>query len=236
MKFHCLGSSSSGNCFIFEFDNGSLMVECGIKISALYQKCLENEIEFKKVKNCLITHSHKDHCLSATNLLNRGIAVYGSQSALEQQNIKGRAIYHNKSFEVLNGLFITPFTVYHDIDGCYGYILQERNETIVFINDHKCWTCDLSEIKPNYIFIECNYIKDLLPKDENKSVRQINSHCGLDDTVRGLNHFDLSECKEIYLMHLSDGSSNEKVMKETVENETKIKTYICKKKGGIAYE
>ena len=54
------------------------------------------------------------------------------------------------------------------------------------------------------------------------------AHCR--DHLKKLN---LSQCKAIFLMHLSDRHANENKFKETIFEATGINTYVCKKNGGI---
>ena len=74
MKAECLASSSSGNCFILDFDvNGDtarIMVECGISIKDIYSKCNKLGIMVSSIQVCLITHAHSDHSKSAKNIEN----------------------------------------------------------------------------------------------------------------------------------------------------------------------
>ena len=50
------------------------------------------------------------------------------------------------------------------------------------------------------------------------------------DKVRSLN---LSNCKAIFLMHLSDGHARELEFKEQFTKELNKKVYICQKYGGF---
>ena len=143
-----------------------------------------------------------------------------------------------------------PFQVEHDIEGACGFIIKTKTECVLFVNDHKRWTADLRDFKPNYVFIECNYdhkvvyaqLNELrkLPNptvEEQQKMRQhernLNSHCSLNGTLKGLRKLNLKNCSTIFLMHLSDRYANEYRMKIEVQKETGILTYACKKGGGI---
>lgn len=261
MKAECLASSSAGNCFILEFEiNGEptrIMVECGISISDIYSKLGSRGIMMSTIKACLITHAHGDHCKSASKIEGLGIPVFASKSTLERISCKGRELILEKPNRVLEGLFVMPFEVEHDCEGSVGFIIKTKEETVIFVNDHKKWHCNLINFKPDYVFIECNYdhkmvyaqynelrkIKEssTLSEEELKEVnikmaqheRNINSHCSLAGTIKGLEKLNLKNCKTIFLMHLSDRYANEYRMKNEIQKRFQIRTYVCKKENGI---
>lgn len=258
MKAECLASSSSGNCFILTFDIDGMptriMVECGISMSEIYEKLNERGILLSSIKACLITHAHQDHCKSASKL---NMPIFASKATLEQIKCKGRELIPLTPNRVLNGLFVMPFEVEHDIDGSIGFVIKTKEECVIFVNDHKRWTANLSNFKPDYVFIECNYdhtmvyaqlnelkkyknnneLEDAVLKETNIKIaqheRNINSHCSLHGTIRGLEKLNLTNCKAIFLMHLSDRYANEYKMKNEVQLRFGIRTYVCKKFSGI---
>ena len=260
MKCYCLASSSQGNCFIFDFDvNGvstKIMVEAGIPLKDIYKKCNELGIGLDEIQACLITHSHQDHCKSASELTRLNIPLVAHYKTLEQLKLKGQGIMPRQKFRVANGLFGIAFDVEHDVEGSVGYILKTEKECVIFIIDHKRFTTNISHFKPDYVFIECNYDHKivyaqyndllnqnevLLPNDVEKREnnitlkqmeRNINSHASLRSTEKGLAKMDLSNCKGIFLTHLSDRYANEYKMKNEIQSIFGIKTYVCGKNGG----
>ena len=261
MKSYCLASSSAGNCFILEFSiNGMptrIMVECGISIRDIYKRLNEQGILLSSIQACLITHAHQDHCKSAKDIQSLGIPLFASKDTLEKISCKGNELTLEKPNRVLNGLFVMPFEVEHDIEGAVGFIIKTKEECVFFANDHKRWTSNLLNFQPDYVFIECNYdhktvyaqLGDLrkqkkntdLKEEEKKEInikieqheRNLNAHCSLHGTIEGLKKLDLSKCQSIFLMHLSDRYANEYRMKNEVQDKFKIRTYVCKKNGGI---
>lgn len=261
MNVECLASSSSGNCFILEFDIDGvptqIMIECGISIKDVFTKLNDRGMLLSKVKACLITHAHGDHSKAAKSIIEKGIPIYASKETLELINVEGNELILEKPNRVLNGLFVLPFEVEHDCKGSVGFVIKTKFETVIFVNDHKRWTCNLSNFKPDYVFIESNYdhvmvyaqynelkkIKNnnALSQNELKEVnikisqheRNLNSHCSLHGTIKGLEKLNLSRCKAIFLMHLSDRYANEYKMKNEVQDRFNIMTYVCKKQGGI---
>ena len=261
MRAYCLGSSSSGNAFLLDFDIGGkstkVLIECGFSLSYIYQKCNENGIAFNEVQACLITHSHQDHCKSARELTRLNIPLFATNETFKALSIKGNVIEPRQKFRVANGLFGMCFPVEHDVEGSVGFILKTEQECVIFIIDHKRFTTNISHFKPDYVFIECNYDhKVVYPQyhelvrhkedlayedDERREInvklkqmeRNINSHASLRGTEKGLAKMNLSNCKGIFLTHLSDRYANEYKMKNEIQAMFGVKTYVALRKGGI---
>lgn len=261
MKAYCLASSSEGNCFVFDFEiegkSHKIMIECGLPLSTIYKKLNELKIKFSDIEACLITHHHRDHSQSASELIERGIPVFASKGTLETLKVKGNVIYPKQKFCVLKGLFGMCFEVEHDAVDSMGFILKTANECMIFINDNKSWNTNLTAIKPDYVFIECNYDQHIVypqitalqkrklelaeEDDELKEInvklkqfdRNVHNHMSLRGCIKGLLKLNLSQCKTIVLMHLSDRYANEYRMKNEIQTEFGIRTYVAKKYGGI---
>ena len=261
MQVECLASSSAGNCFILTLDiNGEpvrIMVECGLSMKDIYSKLGARGIMLSSIKACLITHAHGDHCKSASNIAKLGIPLFASKDTLEQISVKGGELLPRVANRVLNGLYTMPFEVEHDCKGSFGYVIKTKQECVIFVNDHKRWNENLSNFKPDYVFIECNYehtmvyaqygelkklknsgsLSQAALKEVNMKLaqheRNLNSHCSLHGTIKGLEKLNLKNCKAIFLMHLSDRYANEYKMKNEIQNKFHIKTFVCLKNGGI---
>ena len=232
------------------------MVECGIPMSTIYKKCNELKINLSEIESCLITHLHRDHSLSAKDLYDRNIPILASKDTLESCKVKGQVLIQNKPNYVLNGLFVFPFEVEHDVEGAFGFILKTAKETVMFINDCKKWDANLINFKPNYVFIECNYENKMVYaqinelqhlqqtssdekelKEANITLKQFDrntkAHMSLLGCIKGLKKLNLSRCNFICLMHLSDRYANEYKMKNEVQLQTGVTTYVAGKNGGI---
>ncbi len=262
MKVNCLASSSAGNCFLLELDCGTrtsiVMVECGIPAGKIMDGASRCGVDVSKVEACLITHAHGDHCLAARNIANWGIPVFASQPTLDRCLPKGgRVLEELVPNKVAEGVAVLPFPVDHDIEGAMGFVIKTARETILFVNDCKKWDCDLSGFKFDYAFVECNYWHKMVyaqvaslnrmiasgKLDDNdrrdaqvmlkQHERNINAHMSLAGCIRGLKKLDLSSCRAIFLMHLSDRFANEYEMKMAVSAAFKIRTLACQKRGGI---
>lgn len=248
MKFVNLASSSSGNCHYLELERKNmhpvkLMIEVGLPYKDILKKCISNNIEFNEIDSFLVTHNHKDHSQAVEDLRKLHKRVYGSNDITlgnTQTTLEG-----SKQTFIAVDTKVIPIEVEHDAPNSLGFIITTGLETILFVNDCKYFNADLSHIKFNFVFIESNYDGAKIhfayknAKDENdrqniaRYERLMNAHMSNATTIKHLKKMDLSNCKGIFLMHLSDRHANEYEFKNNVYLATNIRCYCCKKNGGI---
>ena len=210
MKFQALASSSSGNAYIVSDKDTRILLECGVSHKNLQKLSGFSLSEFQA---CLVSHEHKDHAKSVDELISRGMPVYmseGTAEALETDTVT--LIEAMEQFNV--GSFdIVPFTTFHDAKEPLGFLIKSRvdGDVLAFATD----TVNLRYKFPglNILAIEANYDKAILERcermPEKVRYRITNSHMEIDTLCDYLRSLDLSECREIHLLHLSDATSHE---------------------------
>ena len=210
MKFQSLASSSSGNAYIVSDKETHILLECGISHKKLQKLAGFQLTEFQGV---LVTHGHKDHAKSALELISRGMDLYMSQGTAEELETDAvNMIGHMDQFNI--GSFdIVPFDTFHDAREPLGFLIKSRvdGDVLAFATD----TVNLRYKFPglNILAIEANYDKNILERcekmPEKVRYRITNSHMEIDTLCDYLRSLDLSECREIHLLHLSDATSHE---------------------------
>jgi phosphoribosyl 1,2-cyclic phosphodiesterase len=255
MKTTCLGSSSSGNCFVMEFSMGdgqkpvSLMVECGISYQVILKRATPYGIKLSDLSGCLITHSHKDHCAAALDLAKRGVQIYATKGTLDAVGVSGGwPLPYDKPTPIVNGIKVLAFKVRHDAPEPAGFIIKTPFETVIFAIDAKEWIDDVSEIKPDYLFIESNYDPALMQAEQRSLQRRASltdmqkyklnerikrSHMSIDQTMVQISKIKTTNLKAIFLMHLSDRMSAPTLWKQRVTAMTGVPCYVCRKDVGI---
>ena len=210
MIFRSLASSSAGNAYTVDDGVTKILVECGLTYKKLQKLAGFSLSEFKA---CLLTHEHKDHAKSVQNLIERGMDVYmslGTAEALEVEN--AQIIDAMEQFRV-GSLDIVPFSVFHDAREPLGFLIKSREDgdVLAFATD----TVNLRYRFPglNILAIEANYERAVLERSEKlpekTKDRITKSHMEIDTLCDYLRTLDLSECREIHLLHLSDAMSRE---------------------------
>ncbi len=168
-------------------------------------------------------------------MLKAGVDVWTSEEtakALEVRNHHRINILKAGEQDFVGDWVVLPFDLHHDVPS-HGFLIGDLNfEKLLFIPD-------TSYIRNRFegvtiIAIECNYIADrlsaniqsgALPQVVGRRVRR--NHMSLDTVIGMLKANDLSRCREIWLLHLSDGNSDEEKMRRKVQETTGIATYIA---------
>ena len=210
MRFESLASSSSGNAYIVSDKDTRILLECGVSHKKLQKLSGFSLSEFQ---GCIVTHEHKDHAKAVLELISRGMTLYMSQGTAEALETDAvNLIEHMEQFNI--GSFdIVPFTTFHDAKEPLGFLIKSRvdGDVLAFATD----TVNLRYKFPglNILAIEANYDKAILDRcekmPEKVRYRITNSHMEIDTLCDYLRSLDLSQCREIHLLHLSDATSHE---------------------------
>ncbi len=236
MNINCLASSSAGNCYLITNTKTTLILEAGIRFKEIKNKLLDHGIILTRVNAVAVTHSHGDHSMAAQEM-SLFAPILASKETLDEANVR-RNRYELTPWEWVNirTMRIQAFEVDHDCPGAYGFIVEdlETEERLLFINDTKLVRWDFSKHYFDYIMIECNHVDDILDLKENRTKRTAEAHMSLRTTKLTLERMNLANVKAIYLMHLSDGNSDQARMIHEVKAATGKPTYACLKNGGVA--
>lgn len=205
-----MASSSAGNAYIVSDNDTRILLECGVTHKNLQKLSGFSLSEFQA---CLVSHEHKDHAKSVDELISRGMPVYMSQGTAEA--LETDTVTLIEAMEQFNvGSFdIVPFTTFHDAKEPLGFLIKSRvdGDVLAFATD----TVNLRYKFPglNILAIEANYDKNILERcermPEKVRYRITNSHMEIDTLCDYLRSLDLSQCREIHLLHLSDATSHE---------------------------
>lgn len=239
MKIEVLGTGSSGNCYKVKIGKATLLLECGLPY-----KVIQKKLNFKisEIDACLVTHEHMDHAKAIKDLMKAGVDCYMTKGTAEALKVKGHRLNTFRKddkgqgycWKFFSDIQILPFEAVHDVKDPVSYFIKTKDdkESIVFVTDtaymkYKIPACDV-------LMIECNYVKSRL--DENVRLGNINTnlrnrivknHLSLESLVEALRAASLDRCRKIYLLHLSDGNSDEKLIKRTIQETTGIEVVVC---------
>lgn len=210
MRFEAMASSSHGNAYMVSDKETRVLLECGISHKKL-QKL--SGFQLTEFAGCLVSHEHKDHAKSVADLIKDGMTVYMSEGTAEA--LEEDAVTLIEAMEQFNigSLDILPFATFHDAAEPLGFLIKSRvdGDVLAFATD----TVNLRYKFPglNILAIEANYDKAILERCEKlpDKVRHriTNAHMEIDILCDYLRSLDLSQCREIHLLHLSDATSHE---------------------------
>jgi phosphoribosyl 1,2-cyclic phosphodiesterase len=236
MEIYCFASSSMANSYAVEIGNTKLLIETGLEYTTLRKKLIEINRMITDYNGCLVTHSHQDHFRSV-KAISRYVPIYATKLTLDNEPgiIPGNKRVISEWEKVTIGdVDVYGFEINHDIEGGLGYIVKSRvsDEKLLFVTDTKSIKYDLSKVTFTEILVECNYLPELMDANDFKDKRTMNTHLSLTETISFLKTLNLTKCNGIYLIHLSDGNSDEVKMVAEVQKHTGIPTYVCGKYGG----
>lgn len=232
MRINPIASSSSGNCYLIDDGSTTVMIDCGLPFNDLKVK---TNFLSPRPDACFISHSHGDHARSVDNLMKLGITCYMSKftkAELGIENYNAQIINHNETVSV-GTMKIKALKMRHDVY-CLGFYIYstKTNETLFFATD--TYMIDYNFSGLDYIMVEANYdseiVNRLLLDNKYNAVsieRLMQSHMDIKSAIKWLQSIDLSQVKRIYLLHLSNGSSDADDFRRRVIACTGIPTTVC---------
>jgi len=234
MKLRVINTGSIGNCYLFEANDTTLIVECGVRFEDVKKTLNHN---FDKVIGAILTHEHGDHSKAVKDFVKRGIDVYCSPGTIDAINIQHHRLkpLQKKSIQNIGSFQVIGFDVKHDCKEPLGFLIRHKEMgTTLFLTD--TYYVENTFKGLNHVIIEANYSDEIIEqKSFNGTInpfvrdRVYKSHMSLETCIKTLKANDLSSVKTITLIHLSDSNSDARLFKKRVEQETGIPTYVAEK-------
>lgn len=244
LRFIPLASSSKGNAYILDDGVSTLLIECGLSYKRLGSLVRGAGYSITGLSGCLVSHEHKDHAACWDKLAGHGVTVYASHGTIQALEGEGKIIPiapevgQDVSQPVDIGTFqVMAFRTFHDAREPVGFLIRSTvdGEKLSFATD----TGNLRYRFPglDLLAIEANYQEDILarqsriPETTIKRIR--NTHMEIARLCGYLSTLDLRQCRELYLMHLSDASSDEVWFERCVRQvvPASCRVIVCEKGG-----
>ena len=236
MKFIQHYSSSSGN--LYEVVGGGriprrLLLECGVRWKQILKALCFN---ISRIDGCLVTHEHKDHCKAAEKVIEAGIDIYSSEGTFSKlmltESRRVICVEAGYNFRPCDVFSVIPFGIRHDAAEPFGFLVRDldSSDTLLFAPDNgfieQKW-----DIQFTHIAMECSYDAEILQYNIKKEYlplvlgkRLQNTHTSTEVAKRYLDKFtDLTKCREIHLLHCSEGNLDKERTRKEFEDR-----YFCK--------
>lgn len=222
MDITVIASGSKGNCYTISDGSTTLMLDCGIPFGEI----LEAMNFVFAIHGVLVTHEHQDHVKAAKQIMKRAVSVYTSSGTASAAGLSGHRLKTIKSMQQFSiGTFIVlPFEVEHDAREPLGYLIYstETQEKLLYFTDTFYIKYRFKAV--THLMCECNYSAEIVKRNMLEGYlkpelvsRIYKSHMSLETLAQMLVGMDRSKLKEVRLLHLSDGNSDEKLFKSTVK-------------------
>lgn len=219
MFYHIIASGSKGNATIIGNNNTRILIDMGISFVRLKSGLNEIGLDVSDIDGAIFTHNHTDH-ISGIKFLSPKI-MYGLEGTLP--STLSNVVELNKTFKIKD-LTITPFRTSHDAINPCGYIIEDKDEKLVYMTDTGIFIEDnLSLVKnPTYLIIESNHdISMLLKSNRTMQLKQrIMSDVGHlcnEDSAIACKEIIGDKTKEIVLAHLSEECNTEELALKAYE-------------------
>ncbi|EJZ0334607.1 MBL fold metallo-hydrolase [Listeria monocytogenes] len=231
MKIKTIASGSKGNAYVISSGRSQLLIECGINFDKI-RKALN--FDLSTVEGCLISHEHGDHVAGVKKMLRTSnIKLYASEGTLSvlKQLDSQQVVLKEKVAQNIGEWIVLPFRTEHDAKEPLGFMIQHKNERLLFITDSYYVRYKFKNI--NYLMIECNYSADILEENViNKVIhpvqkkRVLQSHFSLENVKDFLKANDLSHLREIHLLHISEKNGDPERFKNEIQAIIGIPVYV----------
>ncbi len=233
MDIRVIASGSSGNAYRVSDGKTSLLLDAGIPFKRIQQAL---NFGVSRLSGCLITHSHGDHSKAVRDLIKAGVDIYTSDGTVHACKLVGHCVNVVKALEEFNiGTFrIMPFDVQHDAPEPLGFLITSfaTGEKLLYFTDTYYIKYKFNGL--NYIMGECNYSMNLIENSVKRgdipaelAPRIVKSHMSLEHFLDFLRANDLSQVKQIYLLHLSANNSDAEFFKREVQRLAGTEVYVC---------
>lgn len=211
MKTVVLSSGSKGNTTYIESDSTKILIDAGNTCKYILSSLSKLNVNPDDIDAILITHTHIDHIGGLKTLLKKiNPCVYMTEKMRPYLDfISNYKIIDEKDF-CINDLYINVIKTSHDTEDSVGYIVNQENNSLVYITDTGYINRKYFDILKNrsiYIF-ESNHDVEMLnnssyPFATRQRILSDKGHLSNYDSAKYLAGFLGEKTNYILLAHLS---------------------------------
>lgn len=205
MKLTCLGSSSVGNCYLLQADNGeTLILDCGIPIKEI-KKGLNWNV--KDVVGVLCTHKHLDHSKSVKDFEDMGIPIYALYLKIDYMSMNmGEFTVKPFDLTTIDGNW-THTNANGEPCPIYGFLITHKEMgRMLYITDCELIKWKFKDI--NHILLGVNYDKDLVDTDNPKANHVFRGHLSIDTACDFVKANYSDSLQNVIMCHLSSENAD----------------------------
>lgn len=227
MKIKVLASGSKGNCSYVETNSTRFLIDIGITYQRLKKELEIMNLTPEDIDALFLTHAHNDHTNGLKVLLKHTtFKIYTNNEMLKELSFpidsERIELFEEKFF--LKDTQITILKTSHDAKGSVGFIIEDKNESLVYITD----TGYINKRKFNLLtnkniyYIESNHDEKMLmngpyPYYLKQRIIGDEGHLSNNKTAKYLKELVGNKTKYIILAHLSEHNNTETLAKEATE-------------------
>ena len=215
MNLTCLGSGSSGNCYLLEHDGEILILDVGVKWKTI-QQALNYDISH--VVGAVITHDHADHNRAVKDLILTGIPFFTPLFYTDVQRMKyGGFAIAAVPLKSKDGKWL-----HTNGDGSeckiYGFLISVGGRRLAYFTDFEYLPMRISQKTPVTDFlIACNHEDDMEYEDSAKEYHSVLGHSALSTVKEIVRANQTDALQNVILCHLTWAADRGKMLREITE-------------------
>ena len=251
VRYAVLGSGSSANSYIFEYNDLSFIIDNGFSAKQAVERAHGLGFDTEKVKYIFLTHSHDDH-FRGIEVLSR--KLHAPVVVHEKLNVNRKLKTHfYKRRDIVPGPFYTEgdfrfraFQTSHDAEHSISYHFELGSQVFTIISDTGVVSDEMVELAAgsDVLFLEANYNDRMLdegpyPLFLKERIASKHGHLSNADAMRFLNEVGMREgsrLSKVFFCHLSSTNNSPEVLSADVEQylEWQGEWVICPKGEPVA--
>jgi phosphoribosyl 1,2-cyclic phosphodiesterase len=217
MKFYILASGSKGNATLVVSKTLIFLIDFGLTKSRMMECLTKTPYRLEDIAFVLFTHEHSDHVQGKDCVpLERRYATARTMAVIPQN-----VVQHYQTFYIQH-LTITPLPLSHDAKDGVGYVIDDGEESLVYMTD----TGYISERNipymknKHYYILESNHdVKMLLQTNRSHDLKMRilgdNGHLSNEDSAMFFSEMIGDNTKAVYLAHISEEANSPEVAKSS---------------------
>jgi phosphoribosyl 1,2-cyclic phosphodiesterase len=222
-----LGSGSSGNSFLIEYGQETVLLDCGIGVRTVQRALKDRGKTIQDVAAILLTHEHADHVRCLPQIAKNEIQIISSAGT-------ARAARLDKDHwtQIIDGrpatvgeMTVWSLTVKHDAAEPCGFLIETPVGRATILTDLGCWQPSLVEplLASDLIVLEANHDEEMLrrgpyPQYLKKRVLSELGHLSNHHHALALSDVARQHRSEpvVWLAHLSDTNNDPDLAENTI--------------------
>lgn len=218
-----IGSSSAANGYILSVGDEKLIIEAGCKPKE-YLAALNYDLS--NVIAVLVSHTHSDHSRSIKDLQGYGLKVLAPHSVC-MNYLNCMEVVNLRKYKV-GGFTIIPLKVEHNCE-CFAYVIEHEDiGCLVFATDLKSFPYKIPDV--SCLMLECNYCDETVLNnlcDGGNINSRPDNHLSLEKALEVAKRLYNPKLNKVIALHLSDGNSDENLIKRRFKEELGIEILIA---------
>ena len=219
IKFIVHASGSAGNLYQVISGDHSLIIDPGVPIRRIKQFL---NFRLNSVSGALISHSHGDHSKAVHSLAKFGVNCWmtlPTALALEFQGHRLCFIEPLRQFRI-GDFSVVAFNTQHDCPGSVGFLISNGDDRLLFATDTFYLKNRFANL--NIVAIECNYSEETMTPGLHpvRLKRLYKSHFSLKNVKKFIAANDMSQVREIHLIHMSQANADPGYFQDEIEKLT----------------